>query len=196
MKIQAKRPSRAQGGNATVIAVLTLFVIGSMAGLVLTVTQRHSAETSAMVDQNHAFFVAQAGANEGLARFGSGDHHSIGSADAMVEFSGGRYWVDVQDTGDDTFTLTTYARSGLQEKAIEVVVEQVQQGVFRNGVFAGNSSDDPSYVMPFSGTGGQADEVHGDIYSGGSVKVTGNASIDGTIRAFQSVSGGTSSETG
>ncbi|MEQ1894814.1 MAG: hypothetical protein ABL998_19910, partial [Planctomycetota bacterium] len=93
---------------------------------------------------------------------------------------------------------TTFARSGLQEKAIEVVVEQVQQGVYRNGVFAGNSSNDPSYVMSFSGTGGLGDEVHGDIYSGGSVKVTGSASIDGTIRAFQSVTGkgSSSAETG
>ncbi|MEQ1894092.1 MAG: hypothetical protein ABL998_16245, partial [Planctomycetota bacterium] len=170
--------ARARGGNATVIAVLMMLVIGSLVGLVLTVTQRHSAEANAVVDKERAFFVAEAGANEALARFATGNQADVGGPKAKLELSGGEYWVDIVDNADDTFTLTTFARAGLQEKAIEVVVEQEQQGVYNNGIFAGNSSNDPSYVLPLSGLKTQADKVTGDIYSGGSVTVSGDATVD------------------
>jgi hypothetical protein len=189
--------ARGRRGNATVIAVIVLFVIGSLAGVVLSVTQRHSAEVSALADQNRAFFVAQAAVNDVLARLDSGDIEtpdegaslSIGSYKAPEEVSGGRYWVDLSANGGAIYTLTAHARAGLQEKAVEVVVEELVSGVFRNGIFAGNDSGDPDYVLELGGTGSQADLVDGDVYSGGSVKVTGGAKVTGTIRAMDGVTG-------
>jgi hypothetical protein len=195
-----------QSGNATVIAVIVLFVIGSLAGVVLSVTQRHSAEISALADQNRAFFVAQTGVNDALVQLeggalaldDEGDQAWIGSSDDPVTFSGGRYWVEVEREADAIFTLTSQGRAGLQEKAIEVVVQQQLDGVYRNGIFAGNSSNDPDYSLDLGGRLAQADQVYGDVYSGGSVDVHGDAEVFGTIRAVDSVSGKgmSSAETG
>jgi hypothetical protein len=195
-----------QSGNATVIAVIVLFVIGSLAGVVLSVTQRHSAEISAMADQNRAFFVAQTGVNDALVQLeggalvldDEGDEVLIGSNGDPVEFSGGRYWVEVEREADSIYTLTSLGRAGLQEKVIEVVVQQQVEGVYRNGIFAGNSSDDPDYTLELGGRLGQADQVYGDVYSGGSVAIHGDAEVFGTIRAVDSVSGkgSSSAETG
>ncbi len=180
---------RNRRGNATVIAVIVLFVIGSLAGVVLSLSQRHSAEVSALADQNRAFFVAQGGVNEALADLQAGTVEALGSPDQPVKASGGSYWVEVADNGDSTFTLTSHARAGLQQKAIEVVVEKLEEGVYTNGIFAGNSSGDPAYVLDLSGVGAQADRVNGDIYSGGSVAVRQDAVVIGTIRAYDSVTG-------
>ncbi len=195
----------ARRGNATVLAVMILFVIGSLAAVVLTVTQRHSAEVSALTDQNRAFFVAQAGVNEVLAQLEAGDLELkegeellIGNQDEPLQVSGGRYWVEVERDEDSVFTLTAQARAGLQERAIEVVVEQLTIGVYRNGIFAGNSSNDPAYTLELGGSLIQADQVYGDVYSGGDVEVDGDAEVFGTIRALGSVTGkgSVSAETG
>jgi len=189
MHLRAHSSASAERGNATVIAVIVLFIIGSLAGVVLTVSQRHSAEVSALADQNRAFFVAQSGVNEALANLEAGKLDPIGSEKEPLRSSGGRYWVDVRDDGGGIVTLTSHARAGLQDKAIEVVVERELQGVYRNGIFAGNSSGDPSYTLDLSGVGTQGDKVQGDIYSGGSVAVREDASVDGTIRAYVGASG-------
>ncbi len=198
MKLHVHPACRNQRGNATVIAVIVLFVIGSLAGVVLSLSQRQSAEVSALADQNRAFFVAQTGINSALAEVQAGNTDPLGSAGDPVVSSGGRYWVEVVDNGDSTLTLTSHARAGMQQKAIEVVVERQEEGVYQNGIFAGNSSGDPSYVLDLSGVAVQADKVYGDIYSGGSVAVRQDAEVFGTIRAFDSVTGKGSStaETG
>ena len=198
MKLARLSSSRRQRGNATVIAVIVLFVIGSMAGVVLMVSQRQSSEVSALGDQNRAFFVAQTGVNAALAEIEAGNTDALGSEQSPIESSGGRYWVDVVDNGDSTLTVTSHAQAGLQERAIEAVVQQEEEGVYHNGVFAGNSSNDPSYVLDLSGVSTQADKILGDIYSGGSVTVRQDASVSGTIRALTTVSGNGSStaETG
>ena len=67
MKLALHPVRHGQRGNATVIAVIVLFVIGSLAGVVLSLSQRQSAEVSALADQNRAFFVAQTGINDALA---------------------------------------------------------------------------------------------------------------------------------
>ena len=205
MELQSRSRPGARRGNATVVAVICLFVIGSLAAVVLTVTQRHSGEVSALADQNHAFFVAQAGVNDAISQLEAGDLELmegeevlIGSPDEPHSLSGGRYWVEVEREADSIFTLTSQARAGLQDKAIEVVLRQEVIGVYRNGVFAGNSSDDPTYTLELGGSLTQADQVYGDVYSGGSVDVGGDAEVLGTIRAVNSVTGkgSTSAETG
>ena len=189
--------AKSRRGNATVIAVIVLFVIGSLAGVVLSVTQRNAAELSAMADQTRAFFVAESGANDALARLeagefdlaAEGDGTTLGDAKDTLSVSGGRYWVEVERGAGSLYTVTSHARAGLQEKVIEVVAHQEVQGVYRNGIFAGNSSGDPTYSLKLGGSLTQADNVYGDVYSGGSVTVSGDAEVFGTIRAKDSVSG-------
>jgi hypothetical protein len=184
-------------GNATVISVIVLFVIGSMAGLVLSVTQRHSAEVRALADQNRAFFVAQAALNDVMAQLESGSMEapdegqelSLGTKKAPETVQGGRYWVDVAGSGSSTYTLTAHARAGMQQKTIEVVVELSESNVFHNAIFAGNDSGDPGYSLRLGGKAEQGDEAYGDIYSGGDVLITGQAEVFGIIHALGSVTG-------
>jgi len=178
-------------GNATVVALVTLFAIGSLAGVILTVSYRSSGEISATVDQNRAFFAAQAGANEALSHLAGGTSDPIGSAQAPARQSGTDYWVEVEPQGDDLFAIRSHARAGLQSRAIEVMVRVTVGGPFYNALFAGNSSGDPDYVLELGGTGTQADYVGGNVYSGGDVKLSGEAKVDGSIRATGEISGKT-----
>jgi hypothetical protein len=199
MQIRVTRAgSRREAGNATFISLIVLLAIGSLAGVVLTVGQRNSGEIKALTDQNTALFVAEAGANEALLRVEANDDEWIGNADQPVSFSGGSYWVEVTDNKDTTLTLTAQASVGMQSKAIEVVVVREDEGIYTNGIFAGNSSGDPLYSLDLSGLLTQADHVYGDIYSGGNVNVKGDAEVHGTIRATGTVTGkgSTSAETG
>jgi uncharacterized protein (DUF2249 family) len=123
-----RSPNDARRGNASAVAVISLLVIGSLAGVVLSVMQRHSAEVSALGDQDRAFFVCQAGVNEALSRLENGETTSLGSDDDPRTLQGSRYWVEVRDNGDATFTLTSHARAGLQQQAIEVVARTSVQG--------------------------------------------------------------------
>jgi Tfp pilus assembly protein PilX len=193
-----RRPDvRGERGQATLIAVLALLLIGGLVGLVLTVSQRHAGEIKALADANRAFFAAQSGLNDALARLEAGtvaleeegDELWVGTADAPLEVQGGTARVHVARTTDTLFTLTARARAGLQEQAIEVVVRRSEEGVYRNGIFAGNSSGDPGYQLELGGRLAQADQVFGDVYSGGGVAVSGDAEVIGTIRAMEGVTG-------
>jgi hypothetical protein len=180
-----------------VIAVISLFVIGSLAGVILMVTQRHSGEVGAQVDQDRAFSVADSALSQTLARLENGelelekegDSLALGEADEPLEGFGGRYWVRVERGADDLLTLTAQARAGLQRQAIEVVAQRAEEGVYRNAIFAGNSSNDPGYELELGGRLAQADHVRGDVYSGGSIAIRGDAQVDGTLRALGAATG-------
>ncbi len=176
-------------GSATVFSLVVLLSIGGLAAVVLAASARSAGEISAEVDRGRAFYVAESGITHALANLRGSLASNVGDPDARIPFGGGNYWVSVVDNQDETYTLASYARAGTERQAIEVVALHVPGGVFYNGLFAGNSSGDANYALEFGGTGVEADEIHGDVYSGGSVDVQGNATIDGTIRATKSISG-------
>ncbi len=182
-------------GSATVVSLIALILIAGLAAMVLSVSTRSSGEVSAAVDRTRAFLAAESGISQAILNLRFGDASDIGDANAPVVLSGGRYWVSVTDTGDGTFTLRSEGRAGLERQAIEVVVLRLEGGVFYNGIFAGNSSLDPTYTLELGGVGVEADEIYGDIYSGGDVELLGDAMVDGTVRASGAIRGG-SGETG
>jgi hypothetical protein len=179
------------------IAVLSMLVIGSLVGMVLTVAHRHSGEVKALADQNRAFFAAQSGLNEAVAQLegevleldAEGDEAWVGTDEDPLEIGGGTAQVRVERTSDVLYTLTAQARAGLQDVALEQVLRRLEEGVYRNAIFAGNSSGDPDYELELGGRLSQADRVYGDVYSGGGVTVGGDAEVMGTIRAMDGVTG-------
>jgi hypothetical protein len=190
--------SSARRGSATFFAGVALVMVVGLAVVILSVSYRHSGETTAEVQENRAFFVAQAGVQHALNRIGAGDQTPIGFKDERIPFSGGSYWVDVIDNGDATRTVNSYGRMGLKSCAIEVVLRMQAGGIYHNGLFAGNSSADPDYTLELGGSGAQSDEVIGDVYSGGDVRISGDARVDGTIRSYGTAegNGSSSAETG
>jgi len=177
-------------GQASILAAFTLLVIGSLAGVILSVSYRHSGEINASVAQSRAFFAAQAGANHALANLALDETGALGSSDAPLPCDGAAYWFEFEDRGDDTWLVRAFGRSGRAERALEVEVEVLEGGPFFHGVFAGNSSGDPAYVLTLNGAGAQNDVVDGSIYSGGDLAVLQDAKVTGTMRASGGVSGG------
>jgi hypothetical protein len=188
--MQLKNHGRRRRGSASLFVLLALFPIGALAALVLGSITRSAGEVSARVDRERAFYVAEAGIAHALANLRHSIAGDVGAPDERVPFGGGSYWVSVVDEGLGRFSLTSSGRAGTEEQAIEVVALHTPAGVFHHGLFAGNSSGDPEYVLELGGKGKQADEVQGDVYSGGSVAIEDDATVDGTIRATLSIAGG------
>jgi hypothetical protein len=118
----------------------------------------------------------------------------LGTQAAPVTTPAGEYWTRITDNADDTFTILASATAGSHPRAIEVVVRSTGGGVFANALFAGNRSEEPGYALKLGGKGKQADEVYGNVYSGGDIAITEDAQIHGTPYAHGSIHGGTGKE--
>lgn len=193
MKIRTRdgtnRP-REQEGSATVAALVVCFALLGMSGAILTVSMSTELEWSANTDRDAAMAEASSGVAHVVANLYAGNAGDVGAPDAPLALGSGTYWVDVLDNGDDTYTLTSTGRvRGVTQTLEAVVVRTAGGGVFNNALFAGNSEGDPLYALDLGGTGSQADQVLGDVYSGGDVDVVGDASVTGDIRAGGVVNG-------
>jgi hypothetical protein len=181
--------STARRGSASVVAAVALLVIGSLAGVLISLSYRHSGEIRGSVATNRALLAAQAGANEALAQF-TGEELALGSAEEPRDCSGASWWAEVEDVGDGNFVVRSHGLFERSERVIEVELQALEGGPFFHGVFAGNSSGDPSYVLKFNGTGGQKDEIDGSVYSGGDLLVSEDAQVSGALQAAGTVTGG------
>lgn len=178
-------------GTATVIGLFTTIMLVGLSGAILTISLSSSREQAAAKNRHKAFFVANSGLSHAVANFSVGTYDDLGAPAAPVEFSDGGYWASVVDNGDETYTITSTGLVGRQEATIEAVIRAVSGGIFDNALFAGNSSGDLLYRLTLGGDGGEADEVNGDVYSGGNVHVWGDAAVNGMVRANGVISGGT-----
>jgi hypothetical protein len=177
-----------ESGGALMVALIATTVLAGMAGAVLAVGGAAQHEHLAAADHMKALYVAEAGLSEGIAAVMNGAVPNL-DPDVQVPFSNGSYSGTVVDNGDDTTTITAIGASRGVQRAVEAVLQQTSDGIFSSALFAGNSSGDPNYDMKFGGTGTQADDINGNVYSGGNINLTGTASIDGVARATGSLSG-------
>jgi hypothetical protein len=122
------KPS-ARRGQASIIAALTLFVIGSLAGVILSVSHRHAGEIRGSVATNRAFQAALAGANEALAAF-DGEALTLGSAEAPIECGGATYWSEVEDLGGGAFVVRAHGFADRVERVLEVELEGEERKLF------------------------------------------------------------------
>ena len=184
-------------GSATLISVIALTTVAGLAGVVLAVGYRSSGEIAAEVDGSRAFYAAEAGIYAAMTQIQGGNAADLGSPDNRVAFSGGSYWVDVdQDPVTGLYTLSSVGRAGLRSEGLEVVMQESTSGIYRNAIFAGNSSGDRKYKLGLSGSNASADEIFGDVYSGGDIQVTAHAQIFGKGRATGKVLGHAAGEDG
>ena len=163
----------------------------------LAISGEFNQENVASTDGSRALYVAEAGLSEGIALVQNDSIQLndptavIGAAGASVPFGGGGYWGSVApDLAAGTFTVTSFAEVAGQSRGVEAVLGQNLQGIYDSALFAGNTSGDPLYDMEFGGLGAQADEINGNVYSGGNVDITGDATINGTIKASGTITGG------
>lgn len=177
---QADRDER---GGVLVAALLTIAVLLGLSGVVMRLGVSHTKERGSAQDDVRSLYLAESGINETLARLVSGNAADLGSAQAPQTLSGGDYWADVTDNGDGTFVVLSAGRSNGRTRAIEALLAPIGGGVYSHAMFAGNKSENPLYRMTFGGVGGQGDQIHGDIFSGGHVVRSGDAVLHGTVRA-------------
>jgi hypothetical protein len=182
---------RSRRGSAFLVSLIAIMVIASMSTAMLMVGSGRQRERSGSIESTKALYVAEAGMSETILRVADGDLNGVGGPDAPVAFAGGDYWTSVVDNGDDTATVTAVGSFAGETRATQVTMVRSADGVFASALFAGNSSGDPAYDMRFGGTGAQADAIHGNVYSGGNVRITGTPLLDGVLRASGTVSGGT-----
>lgn len=179
----------ARRGVTLVVAMFSVFLLLGITGALLTTSLGSHRERHSAVERQRAMLTAQAGIAEAMAQLSMGGETDLGSKTRPVERSQGAFVVDLEPVDDDTFVLTSLARSGSEFEALEAVVQRVSGGIFHNAIFAGNSSGDPLYSLPLGGRGLAADDIQGDLYSGGNVARTGDATVGGTVRASGTITG-------
>jgi hypothetical protein len=186
-----RKGNSAQRG-AILLATLVLFaVVVGMAGLVmafgLAAKRPHRLPKECLEAEN----LAEAGVSEKISQMLAGDLDDLGDRDHPVASPGGGYWVhiDTVDPAERIYRLTSRGASAKGSVAVEAIVRPSVAAVYRNAVFAGNSSGDPDYVLSFSGGGSRGDRIEGDVYCGRHVAVSGGASVQGHMRARGHITG-------
>lgn len=188
MKIHITR-NRRQHGGALLIALIATMVCAGMAAALMSVSSSSKKEHVSSTDNMQALYVAEAGLNSAIDALRSGTPVVLGDAANQIPFSSGRYWGTSVDNGDNTFTIRSFGTTHNQSRGLEAVLLRQSESIYSSALFAGNSSGDPNYVMPFGGNGSQGDVVNGNVYSGGSIVRTGSASLNGAVRATGTLSG-------
>ncbi len=194
MRLQSNAKWNARRGGALMVALLATVVLAGLASAMLNVAGAFKNEDVASSENSKALYIAEAGLSAGIATVTAGAPASAGAANAPVEFSGGGYWCNVVDNGDDTMTVTSSGARNGHVRSVEAVMKKNDDGVFASALFSGNSSGDPLYDLKLGGNGVQADKITGNVYSGGNVKITGNASVNGAIESSGVIAGGTGKE--
>jgi hypothetical protein len=190
MKTGMNAGQRRDRGATLLLALIAVLVLSGLAGSMVMFSGAVQHESEATSQSTRALYVAEAGLSRGIASVKAGAPASDGAPDAPVDFAGGGYWYTVVPSDDGlTTTVTSYARVGTEARATEAILVKDGEGAFTSALFAGNSSGDPLYDMKFGGKGVQADSITGNVYSGGNIVITGDAKLNGTVRAGGNISG-------
>lgn len=188
MKIHITRNRRRRGG-ALLIALIATMVCAGLAAALMSVGAASKNEHAASTGRMQALYVAEAGLSAGIDAIRSGALAPLGDSLNPVPFSNGAYWGTAIDNGDDTLTLTVFGTSRNDSRGLEAVLLKKSESIYSSALFAGNSSGDPAYNMTFGGVGAQGDRVNGNVYSGGNITRTGDAVLNGSVRATGALSG-------
>jgi len=151
----------------------------------LMIASRSSSESEAAVDRHQATAAAQVGMSAALQQVTAG---TVPDGDPHA-FGGGTYSVAVDDTVEGQLIVRSSADVRGEQETLEALLTGGGEDIYDHALFAGNSGGDPLYKLKLGGKKAQGDFVRGDVYSGGGITVTGDAKVDGTIRAHDAITG-------
>lgn len=202
MRTTIRNSSSDRRGSALLLALVATLVLAGMAGAIMAVSGSFKQEGAAFTDESRALYVAEAGLSQGIvaaqnlgvpAKAGAAGTvmSSSGTDDAPTDFGEGGYWNSVVENGDATWTVTSFAQVANHERGVEAVLARNVNQIYNSALFAGNTAEDPLYDMEFGGKGVQADDINGNVYSGGNIVVVGDSTIDGDIKAAGTITGET-----
>jgi hypothetical protein len=178
-------------GTAAVLAIVAIVVLVGLCGAMLMIAMRSTDERGTWSDRHQALSAAHAAVGHALVELTSDPAVTeLGTPGAPLAFGGGTYWATIEhDEATDRYTVDAYATVHGEEEAIEALLSAPGTDIYDHALFAGNSGGDDAYDLSLGGLGVQADQVLGDVYSGGGVAVNGDASVTGDVRATGDITG-------
>jgi hypothetical protein len=123
-------------GSTLVVVLLVVLVVAGMTSALLQVGLSSRREQAKRLDDDRAFYLAEAGLVEARRNLEEGGAGALGALDAPVRFGDGLLWVDVADEGKGRTSLTSYAMCGSGRAALELVVVQTGGALFPAGMLA------------------------------------------------------------
>jgi hypothetical protein len=185
----------AGAGNALIGALVILVSLAGFAVAALTLTMAHKREVTSVSEQSRAFYMAEAGVSRcvltltAAAVTGDAVPGSIGSAGAPIALKDGAYWCSLTPNADGSYAVRSTGTADRKLATLEAIVAPNAGGVWDHAIFAGNSEDDPTYALELGGSGAQADDVDGNIYSGNDIEISGDATVSGDVHACGTITG-------
>lgn len=178
-------------GTAAVLAIVAVVVLVGLCGAMLMIAMRSTDERGAWNDRHQALSAAHAAVGHAIVELTvDPDVAVLGDPDAPLAFGGGTYWATIEhDEAGDLYRVDAYATVHGETEAIEALLAAPGTDIYDHALFAGNSDGDADYDLTLGGLGIQADQVLGDVYSGGGVEVNGDAAVTGDVRATGDVTG-------
>lgn len=167
--------------------ILPLAALGfSLADAVVTAKEEHGSARARVMQMQ----LAESALDAALFSLEAGESGTLGSATAPIRLGGGEFWSEATPLGDGTWNLVAVGRYEGHARALQGIARE-SKPVFHHAIFAGNSSGDPDYRMKFGGLGEHADDINGDVYSGGGILVEDDADLSGTLGASGEIEGAT-----
>lgn len=189
MKTNTKR------GSALVAATVAISALAGLSVSLLMVTRSAAEEQETSLESARALYAAQAAVGVAVVELraameaSQAPPQSVGSEQQPLALAGGEAFASIEAEADGSFTISAFGSSGATRRALEVTLAPSGGGAFSRALFAGNSSEDPNYVMELGGVGIQADQIHGDVYSAGDLLVQGDAQVYGEALATGTITG-------
>jgi hypothetical protein len=177
-------------GHVMLLAVLVMMLLAVLGFSMVDAVSSAKDEGTASELHQQRLMLAESGLDAAFQNMRQGGSGVVGSPADPVGLGAGSFYTLAVDRGDGTVTVFSV---GTVHDRNRVIRARIRRGkpVFYHAIFAGNSSGDPDYVMKFGGTGSHADQINGDVYSGGSVEIDDQADLAGEVRAQGTITGGT-----
>ncbi len=174
-----------QRGTVLMVAMILVLLMTGLAVAYVAVTGSQAVNTYTSYKSDRSLYMAEAGLAQAVEQVASG-----GDGFLQGQFAGGTFftWVDALSSTEEG--INCQASCVETSRAVQAVTNSGVHPIFNHAIFAGDSSDDPSYEMLFGGEGDQGDVISGDVYSGEDLTREGDASVDGTLRAEGDITGG------
>jgi hypothetical protein len=122
----------ARRGSVIVLSLVVLTALLMMGAALYRIASAADNEVRGREDDQHAFYLAEAGLAEAMVSLRAGSSGAIASEDQPAYLSGGVLWVTADDLGGKRTRLVANGMAGAGRAALEVVVEdQSQAPLFR-----------------------------------------------------------------
>lgn len=171
------------------MALVLTFLVAGLGTAMLLVADARRKDEQARIHSVQRRCLAESGLAEALLEIATDGDGVIASAGSALRSGPGEYWTTCTSPVTNRFTVTSYGRVGGDVRTMRAEIRENVPSLFYHALYAGNGGHDASYSLTVGGTGTRADEVDGDVYSGGNFTRSGDAAITGTVQATGTITG-------